>query len=82
MSDQSPLAPPGGDGQRGGTLDELAPGRTYIGIGSGDTGVSHLGLGGSSLAPGGYTVLVSAKAIGEKSALVFTAGTLKFTIDG
>jgi hypothetical protein len=39
-------------------------------------------LGGSSLAPGSYTVLVSAKAIGEKSALVFTAGTLKFTIDG
>lgn len=39
-------------------------------------------LGGSSLAPGSYTVLVSATAIGAQSALSFTAGTLKFTIAG
>ena len=32
------------------TLDELAPGRTYIGIGSGDTGVLHLGLKAAPLA--------------------------------
>src|SRR5258708_4894294 len=32
------------------TLDDLAPGRTYIGIGSGDTGVLHLGLTGATLA--------------------------------
>jgi 5,10-methylenetetrahydromethanopterin reductase len=32
------------------TLDELAPGRTYIGIGSGDTGVMHLGLKAATLA--------------------------------
>ena len=32
------------------TLDELAPGRTYIGIGSGDTGVMHLGLKAAPLA--------------------------------
>jgi hypothetical protein len=37
-------------------------------------------LGSSSLAPGGYTVAVSATAIGRKSALPFAAGTLKFTI--
>jgi hypothetical protein len=39
-------------------------------------------LGGSSLAPGSYTVLVSATAIGETSAALVTAGTLKFTITG
>jgi 5,10-methylenetetrahydromethanopterin reductase len=32
------------------TLDDLAPGRTYIGIGSGDTGVSHLGVKAAPLA--------------------------------
>ena len=32
------------------TLDELALGRTYIGIGSGDTGVMHLGLRAAPLA--------------------------------
>jgi 5,10-methylenetetrahydromethanopterin reductase len=32
------------------TLDELAPGRVYIGIGSGDTGVTHLGLRPAPLA--------------------------------
>jgi len=31
------------------TLDDLAPGRVYIGIGSGDTGVSHLGMKAASL---------------------------------
>jgi hypothetical protein len=39
-------------------------------------------LGSSSLAPGSYTVLVSATAIGEPSPVVVTAGTLKFTIAG
>jgi 5,10-methylenetetrahydromethanopterin reductase len=32
------------------TLDELAPGRTYIGIGAGGTGVWHFGLGAAKLA--------------------------------
>jgi 5,10-methylenetetrahydromethanopterin reductase len=32
------------------SLDELAPGRVYIGIGTGDTGVLHLGLPAASLA--------------------------------
>lgn len=32
------------------TLDELAPGRTYIGIGAGGTGVWHLGLRAARLA--------------------------------
>jgi 5,10-methylenetetrahydromethanopterin reductase len=32
------------------TLDELAPGRTYIGLGTGDTGVLHLGLKAATLA--------------------------------
>jgi 5,10-methylenetetrahydromethanopterin reductase len=32
------------------TLDDLAPGRVYIGIGSGDTGVSHLGVKAAPLA--------------------------------
>ena len=31
------------------TLDELAPGRTYIGIGAGGTGVWHLGLDAATL---------------------------------
>jgi len=39
-------------------------------------------LGASTLSPGGYSVVVSAVAIGAKSTLVFTAGTLKFTIVG
>jgi 5,10-methylenetetrahydromethanopterin reductase len=32
------------------TLDELAPGRVYLGIGAGGTGVWHLGLGSAKLA--------------------------------
>lgn len=32
------------------SLDDIAPGRVYIGIGSGDTGVSHLGQRAASLA--------------------------------
>jgi 5,10-methylenetetrahydromethanopterin reductase len=32
------------------TLDELAPGRTYLGIGAGGTGVWHLGLKAATLA--------------------------------
>ncbi|MFN8455400.1 MAG: LLM class flavin-dependent oxidoreductase [Anaerolineae bacterium] len=32
------------------SLDDLAPGRVYLGIGSGDTGVSHLGLKAAPLA--------------------------------
>jgi 5,10-methylenetetrahydromethanopterin reductase len=32
------------------TLDELAPGRTYIGLGAGGTGVWHLGLEAATLA--------------------------------
>lgn len=39
-------------------------------------------LGGSSLAPGSYTVAVSATAIGATSPLVYSAGTLKFTVAG
>ncbi len=37
-------------------------------------------LGGSALAPGLYTVLVSAVAIGHNSGLVFTSGPLSFTV--
>jgi 5,10-methylenetetrahydromethanopterin reductase len=32
------------------TLDDMAPGRTYLGIGTGDTGVSHAGRRAGSLA--------------------------------
>src|SRR5258707_8064850 len=32
------------------SLDEIAPGRVYVGIGSGDTGVTHLGMQAAPLA--------------------------------
>ena len=50
LGDEPSLAPPVVTAACAATLDDLAPGRVYIGIGAGGTGVWHLGLGTAKLA--------------------------------
>ena len=50
------------------TLDDLAPGRVYIGIGAGGTGVWHLGLETAKLAElEAYVLAVRGAARGRRA---------------
>src|SRR5688572_22489708 len=50
------------------SLDDLAPGRVYIGIGTGDTGVSHLGQRAATLSELEHYILTVRRLLHDGSA--------------